>query len=41
MYPAFDWSVTLLAIRDISAPAISLPDRPRMGHLGHLYSQAP
>ena len=41
MYPAFDWSVMLLAIMDISAPAISLPDRPRMGHFGHQYSQAP
>jgi hypothetical protein len=29
MYPAFDWSVVLLAIMDISARAISLPDRPQ------------
>jgi hypothetical protein len=29
MYPAFDWSVELLAIMDISARAISLPDRPQ------------
>src|SRR3954471_624183 len=41
MYPAFDWSVLLLAIMDISAPAISLADRPRLGHLGHQCSQAP
>jgi hypothetical protein len=41
MYPAFDWSVVLLAIMDISAPAISLADRPRLGHLGHQCSQAP
>ena len=29
MYPAFDWSVSLRAIMDISAPAISLADRPQ------------
>ena len=29
MYPAFDWSVLLLAIMDISAPAISLAERPQ------------
>ena len=29
MYPAFDWSVVLRAIMDISAPAISLADRPQ------------
>ena len=29
MYPAFDWSVVLLAIMDISARAISLADRPQ------------
>ena len=28
MYPAFDWSVSLLAIMDISAGAISLAERP-------------
>jgi hypothetical protein len=28
MYPAFDWSVALRAIMDISAPATSLADRP-------------
>ena len=28
MYPAFDWSVLLLAIMDISAGAISLAERP-------------
>jgi hypothetical protein len=33
MYPASDWSVFVLrAIMDISAPAFSLPDRPRTGH---------
>ena len=32
MYPAFDWSVVLLAIMDISALAISLADRPQLGH---------
>ena len=31
----------LLAMMDISAPAISLADRPRLGHLGHQCSQAP
>src|SRR4051812_31952353 len=35
MYPAFDWSVLLRAIMDISAPAISLADRPQVGHSGH------
>src|SRR5713101_8030136 len=34
MYPASDWSVALPATMDISARAISLPDRPRIGHLG-------
>src|SRR6266850_3219128 len=29
MYPAFDWSVVLRAIMDISARAISLADRPQ------------
>ena len=29
MYPAFDWSVVLRAIMDISARAFSLADRPR------------
>ena len=29
MYPAFDWSVVLRAIMDISAHAISLAERPR------------
>jgi hypothetical protein len=28
MYPAFDWSVSLLAIMGISAGAISLAERP-------------
>jgi hypothetical protein len=28
MYPAFDWSVMLRAIMDVSARAISLADRP-------------
>jgi hypothetical protein len=41
IYPAFDWSVMLLAIVDISAPAISLADRPRTGHSGHQCSHAP
>ena len=41
MYPAFDWSVSLLAIMDISARAISLAERPRSGHLGHQCSHAP
>src|SRR5277367_3839912 len=41
MYPASDWSVVLLAIMDISARAISLADRPRLGHLGHQCSHAP
>src|SRR3982751_3755445 len=41
MYPAFDWGVVPRAIMDISAPAISLADRPRLGHLGHQCSQAP
>jgi hypothetical protein len=31
----------LRAIMDISARAISLPDRPRTGHLGHRCSHAP
>src|SRR5689334_9797515 len=29
MYPAFDWSVSLRAIMDISAPAALLADRPQ------------
>src|SRR5216684_1991008 len=42
MYPASDWSALVLpAIMDISARAISLPDRPRTGHLGHQCSHAP
>ena len=41
MYPAFDWSVVLLAIMDISARASSLCDRPRPGKLGHQCSHAP
>ena len=41
MYPAFDWSVVLLAIMDISARASSLAERPRAGHLGHQCSHAP
>src|SRR5579864_8496577 len=38
MYPAFDWSVVLLAIMDISARAISLAE---LGHSGHQCSHAP
>jgi len=38
---ASNWSVVLRAIMDISALAISLADRPRLGHLGHQCSQAP
>jgi hypothetical protein len=41
MYPAFDWSVVLRAIKDISARAISLSDRPRPVHMGHQCSHAP
>src|ERR1700693_703859 len=42
MYPASDWSGVLLrATMDISARSISLPDRPRTGHLGHQCSIAP
>ena len=42
MYPASDWSVVLLrAIMDISAPAVSLADRPRTGQKGHQGSHAP
>src|SRR3984957_6440652 len=41
MYPAFDWSIVLLAIMDISARAISLADRPQPGHLGHQCSHTP
>ncbi len=42
MYPASDWSAFVLpAIMDISARAISLPDRPRTGHLGHQCSHVP
>ena len=33
--------VVLRAIMDISAHAVSLPDRPRPGHLGHQCSHAP
>jgi hypothetical protein len=32
MYPAFYWSVVLQAIMDISAPAVSLVERPHVGH---------
>jgi hypothetical protein len=31
MHPAFDWNAVLRAITDISAPAISLADRPQLG----------
>jgi hypothetical protein len=41
MYPAFDWSVVLRAIMDISAHAISLSDRPRLGQVGHQCSHVP
>jgi hypothetical protein len=41
MYPVSSWSVVLLAIMDISARAVSLADRPRLGHLGHQCSHAP
>src|SRR3977135_4503673 len=42
MYPASDWSGSLLrATMDISARSVSLPDRPRQGHLGHQCSIAP
>src|SRR5436309_15009002 len=42
MYPGSDWSAFVLpAIMDISARAISLPDRPRTGHLGHQGSHVP
>src|SRR6266702_7634905 len=41
MYPASDWSVALPATMDISARANLLPDRPRVGHLGHQCSHAP
>jgi hypothetical protein len=41
MYPAFDWSVMLRATMDISALAVSLADRPQLGHSGHQCSQAP
>jgi hypothetical protein len=34
-------SLWLPTIMDISAPAISLPDRPRTGQTGHQYSHAP
>src|SRR6476646_5722184 len=34
MYPAFVWSVALLAIMDISARASSLADRPQTGPFG-------
>jgi len=41
LYPAYCWSVELLAIMDISALASSLADRPQLGHSGHQCSQAP
>jgi hypothetical protein len=42
MYSASDWSGSLLrATMDISARSISLPDRPRQGHLSHQCSIAP
>src|SRR6266700_3216555 len=42
MYPFSDWSSSLLrTIMDISARAISLADRPRLGHSGHQCSLAP
>src|SRR6266566_3768023 len=42
MYPVSDWSSSLLrTIMDISARAISLADRPRLGHSGHQCSHAP
>jgi hypothetical protein len=41
MYPAFDWSVELRAIMDISARAFSLCDRPLTGQMGHQGSHAP
>lgn len=41
MYPAFAWSAVLQAIIVISARAIWLADRPRLGHLGHQGSHAP
>ena len=41
MYPAFDWSAVLRAMMDISAPAISLADRPQTGQTGHQCSHAP
>jgi hypothetical protein len=40
MYPAFVWSVVLLAIMDISARD-SLNDRPRPGQLGDQCSHTP
>ena len=41
MYPPFIGARRLLAIMDISALAILLADRPRVGHLGHQCSHAP
>jgi len=41
MYPAFDWSFLLRAIMDISARAISLPDKSRTDYSGHQCSHAP
>ena len=42
MYPVSDWSTLWLpTIMDISARAISLPDRPRLGQTGHQCSHAP
>ena len=38
MYPASGWSSLLRATMDISARAISLTDRPRVGHQGHQYA---
>jgi hypothetical protein len=34
-------ALVLRAIMDISAHTFSLPDRPRVGHLGHQFSHAP
>ena len=41
MYPVSSWSCLLRTIMDISARAVSLADRPRLGHLGHQCSHAP
>src|SRR5713101_861945 len=40
MYPASNWSYLLRAILDISAHAVLLADRPRLGHSGHQGSHA-